>query len=301
MAKLGENVGKLGEKVIIYGAPKTGKTLLAGQLAKSHKLKWVDIENGSATLLQLPKAWQSNIEVAQIPDTPRNPYAVEALLHMFSGRKGYVCDEHGKWNCPRCKGSKDVVHFDINTFDPEVIYVVDSLSQASASATNQIAKVSNMDFTLGDKFEWDHWGRLGQILERLLTDVQNCPANVVFISHEQEIEQEDGKEKLTPSGGTRNFARKIPKFFGHVVRTDLKNGKHTVVSTTADARQFISGSRLSIDAKSSGLESIFEHQSTFSAGKTGEPEPDLGDDRTETAAKSAAGSALDRLRARKNS
>jgi phosphoenolpyruvate-protein kinase (PTS system EI component) len=43
-------------RIIIYGAPKTGKSQLAGKLAEYYNIIWVDMENGHEVLFNGKKA-----------------------------------------------------------------------------------------------------------------------------------------------------------------------------------------------------------------------------------------------------
>ena len=69
MAKLSTLSASKTHRCLIYGGPKTGKTLLAGKLAEHYKLIWIDLENGHDTLFQLPQEWKERIEIISLPDT----------------------------------------------------------------------------------------------------------------------------------------------------------------------------------------------------------------------------------------
>ena len=55
--KLSQMVSSTTHRVLIFGSPKSGKTQLAGGLAKKFKLIWFDLESGINTLLKLPKEY----------------------------------------------------------------------------------------------------------------------------------------------------------------------------------------------------------------------------------------------------
>ena len=79
-----------------------------------------------------------------------------------------------------------------------------------------------------------------------------------MITHEQGIMQEDDTEKLTPSGGTKNFARNNAKYFGTVVYYALEGGRHVKYSSTTSKPKAITGSRKDIDVAKEGLIALFK-------------------------------------------
>jgi hypothetical protein len=80
-------------------------------------------------------------------------------------------------------------------------------------------------------------------MDTFLSYVQQAPFNIVCISHETEVEMEDGKQKLVPTAGTRNFSRNTAKYFDEVVYCEVKNKKHIAASSTTYANNILTGSR----------------------------------------------------------
>jgi hypothetical protein len=74
----------------------------------------------------------------------------------------------------------------------------------------------------------------------------------VCISHESEAEMEDGKTKIVPVAGTRNFSRNVAKYFDHVIYAQVSNAKHTFTSVTTQTMNIVAGSRTGIDMKLTG-------------------------------------------------
>lgn len=143
--KLTDYKEKLARKVLVYGAPKTGKTDFVGQLAKTKKLWWVDLEDGVKTLLHSPRMTPEmlgNIELLRIPDTQINPIGCRTLLKMIKGNPGTVCETHGAWVCPICGKLPDAekVAINLSEFTNNDVLVIDSVSQLAASAMNDIQK-----------------------------------------------------------------------------------------------------------------------------------------------------------------
>jgi hypothetical protein len=232
------------QSVIIYGAPKTGKTQLAGELAKEFNLIWFDLENGYATLTKMPMEWQERIEIISIPDTRDYPIAIETCLKVIRGNPVTICEIHGKVDCPICKqASAPTVAVNLNALSPDTVVVFDSITQLTNSAIAFITKGKPDDY----KLDYDDWAKLGKLMDAFFSAVQQAKFHVVCISHETESEMEDGKLKLVPTAGTRNFSRNVAKYFGHVVYADVKNMKHTFNSKTASTLNIVTGSRTDVD------------------------------------------------------
>lgn len=238
--KLSQKTSSKSHRVLLFGPPKSGKTQLAGELAKSYNLLWFDLENGVDTLLKLPIELQEKIEVISLPDTRSYPIAIETCLKAIKGQKGTICETHGKWNCAICaKASAPVVEIELNSLDLDNIVVFDSLTQLTNSAIAHITKTQPDDY----KLTYDDWGNLGKLMDTFLSHVQQAGFHVVCISHETEAEMEDGKTKLVPTAGTRNFSRNTAKYFDEVVYCEVKNKRHIAASSTLYNGNILTGSR----------------------------------------------------------
>ena len=103
-------------------------------------------------------------------------------------------------------------------------------------------------------------------MDMFLSYVQQAPYNIVCISHETEVEMEDGKSKLVPTAGTRNFSRNTAKYFDEVVYCEVKNKKHVAASSTTYANNVLTGSRTGnvLESKpgEASLVSIFLNQTS---------------------------------------
>lgn len=274
--KLSKKTACKSHRVLLFGPPKSGKTQLAGELSKEFNLIWVDLENGVDTLLKLPLAQQEKIEVISLPDTRSFPIAIETCLKLIKGQKGKVCEAHGKWNCSICLKDPAAAHveLELNTLPLDTIVVFDSLTQLTNSAISHITKNQPDDY----KLQFDDYGNLGKLMDMFLSHVQQAPFNIVCISHETEAEMEDGKTKLVPTAGTRNFSRNTAKYFDEVVYCEVKNKKHIAASSTTYSNNILTGSRTgtSLENKeSASLIPIFKGEvelaSTASMSSAGTP------------------------------
>lgn len=233
------------QSVLVYGPPKVGKTQLVGQLATKYNLIWFDLEQGSATLFKLPPEAQERVELIKLPDSRSYPIAIETCLKVIKGNPVVIDEATGKVLAPGAKQQEDrtYVELNLNALDSDTIVVFDSLTQLTNSAIAHITKNQPDDY----KLNYDDWGNLGKLMDIFLSHIQVAKFNVVCISHETEAEMEDGKNKIVPVAGTRNFSRNAAKYFGHVVYCQVQLKKHQFSSTTTSLLNVISGSRTDVN------------------------------------------------------
>ena len=231
MAKLSTLSHSPTHRVLIFGAPKTGKTQLAGELSEFYNLIWVDMENGHETLFKFPIEWQERIELIQLRDTPVYPIAIETVLKMIKNQPIDVCDAHGKAGCMICKREvKDnpeatmenmFVRVDLGNVPDDTIVVFDSATQLTTSAINNITRKEPDDY----KMQTDDWGNLAKLMEIFLSTIQQASYNCIVISHEVEATTEGKKKTLVPVAGSRNSSRNSAKAFDHIVYCERKNNR----------------------------------------------------------------------------
>jgi len=260
--KLSQKSAVKSHRVLVFGPPKSGKTELAGSVAEAFKVIIFDLENGVDTLLKLPVAWQDRVEVISIPDTRGFPIAIETMLKVIKGGPVDICEAHGKVGCMMCKKDNlPSTHIELNTIGLDTIVIVDSLTQLTNSAIAHITKSQPEDYRL----EYNDWANLGKLMDTFLSYVQQASFNIICISHETEVEMEDGKQKLVPTAGTKNFSRNTAKYFDEVVYCEVKNKKHIAASSTTYANNILTGSRtgnvLETQTGKASLVSIFQSPS----------------------------------------
>lgn len=243
-----------GQKILVYGPPKTGKTKLAGELAEAgFHLLWLDLEKGAVTLINhLSDEAKSRIQLIQIEDTKEVPRAIETVANIFGkpNAKHNICALHGRINCPDCKRSAEA-QWDtvcLGELGPNWVLVIDSGSQLSDSAMAFYTKdVKGFDLadTLGEysRVEFKHYDAQGRVLSAILSGIQAARFHVLMITHEVSIDQEDNTEKIVPRFGTKNLSKTVAKYFDHVVYCSMANKKHLQQSATTDSNKVLMGSR----------------------------------------------------------
>jgi len=242
MAKLSTKSASKTHRILIFGGPKSGKSLLAGELAEFYNLIWFDLENGHETLFQLPTEWQERINLIELPDTRSYPIAIETCLKVIKGKVS-ICEEHGKVSCMICKReNKEFIDIDLPHLGSDSIVIFDSMTQLTNSAIAHITKNQPDDY----KLNYDDWGHLGKLMDTFLSHLQQANYNVIVISHEAEAETEGKKKTLVPVAGTRNFSRNAAKYFDHVIYAERKNRKHVFASSTQYATNILTGSRTGV-------------------------------------------------------
>lgn len=263
---LNEYVPSARTKVLVYGAPKMGKTALVGKLASRFTLHWLDLEKGIKTLLNpamLNPAFRKNVKVIDIPDHKFNPVAIDTVREVLRGGVKKVCHAHGKVNCPICvkNAPQAVTEIDILKFTDNDILVIDSLSQLANSAINRVV-IKEIQKPGGEEYKKtrNDFMSQGALMEQCLSFIQALDVNICCISHEVDSDKSESKEKLVPLTGTRNFSLTAAKYFDSVVYVSILNKSHRANCDSTYAPNVITGSRLpvSIDGKKGDELSIEE-------------------------------------------
>ena len=147
--KLSQRTATKHHHILLFGPPKSGKSLLAGKLSSHKNLLWFDLEGGHNVLFQLPPEQQERIELIDLPDTRGYPIAIETMLKVIRGNRVDICEKHGKVSCAICKkDSSSFVTVELNALDNDTVVVVDSLTQLTNSAIAHITKNQPEDYKL---------------------------------------------------------------------------------------------------------------------------------------------------------
>ena len=253
------NLSRPNHSILLYGPPKTGKTQLVGTAAKIKefgRIVWVDLENGSETLLHMGLSEQEldKIDLIRIPDTRETPRGCETVLRMFSAKEDIkICHSHGKVNCveAECKSSDSYTLFNLRKLTHKDLLVIDSGSQLGDSSLSMACLGKPLEFKPG----WDEYGLSNKWLGDILSVIQQATfTNFVVITHEMIVEEEVNgvkRDKIFPLMGTKAFCAKVSKYFGTVVYVEIKLGKHAAGSSTTYKANHVTGSRVNVKIEGS--------------------------------------------------
>lgn len=248
MPKLNQTRASSTQRIMLFGPPKTGKTLLAGKLARHFNILYIGMENGHEVLFQLPEEDQEKIEVLNLPDNSKFPVASETVLKLIKG-KCKVCWFHGKVNCMICAREKpeDFTEIDVNSLDNSWVVIYDSATQLFTSILAHITKGEDDEY----KLQRDDWNKASRLSEIFYSHIQTSKYNCVVISHDLDLandeDQKAGKKStIVPTGGTKNFSKNVSRYFDHVVYCERKNLRHVFSSSTIWSNIVATGSRHSI-------------------------------------------------------
>lgn len=235
-------------RVIIYGAPGSGKTWSIGKLALTHNLYYFSLENGHQTLLNpncVPIEARKNVHVIQMMDTPESPIVSTSLDAFFKNKKGSFCEKHGRNLCAECKANKDpFIDIELDKLSSKDILIFDSLTQWAESISFFLTK-DNPEA----KGDFEYYRKLGLYLGRSLSRIQLVSScSIIVISHETDTESVTGNERIVPAGGTRNFARNNSRYFDSVFHCYKENKKHKIASSSTYSNVIDAKDRTGFDA-----------------------------------------------------
>ena len=224
-------------RVMIFGAPGSGKTWSIGKLAESHTLHYFSLENGHTTLLNpdcvIPSA-RKNINIIKMFDTPETPIAAASLDAFFKNRKGNFCEAHGRNDCALCLKEKSPFYpLSIESLTSKDIIVIDSLTQWETSISFLLTKSTDGEIERSGDKVFDYYRKLALYLSRSLSRIQlidNC--SIIVISHETEAEAVTGNNKIVPAGGSKNFAKSNARYFDSVLHCYKENKRHKIASSS---------------------------------------------------------------------
>lgn len=241
-------------RVMLFGAPGTGKTWSIGKLAETHKLWYFSLENGHRTLLNpecvAPK-YRKNVTIIPMQDSPETPIVCSSLDTFFKKGHGEFCEQHGRNSCALCAKlpSYTPTKLEIPKLTDRDILIFDSLTQWEASISFYLTRETDGEVQRSGDKVFDYYRKLALYLNRSLSRIQLISnTSIIVISHETDTSNVEGKEKIVPAGGSRNFARNNARYFDSVFYFYKENKKHKVASKSTYSTKIDTKDRSSFDA-----------------------------------------------------
>lgn len=247
MAKLNTvDITNAPQRILLYGPPKSGKSVAAGLLAKEYEVIYIDLENAASALINnVPAQFHSKIDYIGLKDSQDNPVATDLLPTILEGTKIRFCALHSKKLCLVCRNDPAAVYneVELKNCKTETVVVIDSFTQLTDSVIGKVTE----DLSVDDKLQFDHWGEVARRLHRLLSALQVANYHVVAISHEQVVVLPDKTEKLVPTLGSRNSSKSVGRYFDHLVRMSVRNKDFKSYSAQGSQVNALVGSRSNLD------------------------------------------------------
>lgn len=249
--------------ILIYGGPRTGKSLLASTIAKATWIKrvyWFDLEKGLDTLIfanktntpdylcLTPEEMQKIIPINVIDGLKAGEtVAAETILKVFTSKKSlHISQKTGKIvPLP----TEETVEINYKELGPSDAIVIDSGSQLSDSIvamTEHELQGKQQEKQKGDK---DVHGMLVYLaatehMNALMSSIQASKTNIIVCTHQYEIQsQGEAGSTMLPLFGSKNYVHKVAKYFGQIIYTSIALGKHRVGSASTYKSGVSTGSR----------------------------------------------------------
>lgn len=246
-----EAIHKEGAAILIWGEPRTGKTIFAGTITQVPYIKrvfWFDLEKGIESLIyNQARCDLSKIIPFNVVDTKEKPRAAETILKSFTASSPQlICQNHGTINCKDCGPDDPKQSFNLASCGWEDAVVIDSGSQLADSVLNMEKKL----YTYKDlrKYYFEFTADMGNIM----TAIQAARTNIILIAHSLELTDDDGKLiGYYPLVGSGAFSRKVAKYFGYVIYKHIELNKFKQGSDPLYKPKVITGTRtgVAIEAK----------------------------------------------------
>ncbi len=239
--KLSELLRNTSSHAILFGDSKSGKSTLISKLAENgFHLIWVSLDNGHGVLHKLSLKAQENIDIIVLPDVKNFPVAIDTCRKLLGGEEVSICHAHGIVGCTPCKTHKQAFSsYCFKKLGPRDIVVFDHLTQLTDSCMALICKDKPVDY----KPKLDDWGSLRFHMQEVMSNIQQAKYNIIAVAQVMETEMEDGKKKLTPQVGSREFGKSVGSYFDHIIYCEVSNLTHKAGSKTTFRASVLTGSR----------------------------------------------------------
>ena len=206
--------------ILVYGAPGSGKTHLAAEIATKRMTLMYDIDLGASTVNKFPKEIRNNLVILQHTEFADLNKIYQMLLNNNTAEK---------WNQFFVKNN-----INIKIDKPFEAVVIDSLSELQRQMERELSAT-----TLSDKLSSiqnikplriQDWGAISDLTESVVADAfGRLPLIFVATAHEQMIENENMDEVFGTPKLRGKLAFDIGKHFDLMGRlTTAKTGQRVL-------------------------------------------------------------------------
>ena len=206
--------------ILVYGAPGSGKTHLAAEIASKRMTLLYDIDLGASTVNKFPKEIRDNLVILQHTEFADLNKIYQMLLTNNTAEK---------WNQFFVKSK-----INIKIDKPFEVVIIDSLSELQRQMERELSAA-----TLSDKLSSiqnikplriQDWGAISDLTESVVADAfGRLPLIFVATAHEQMIENENMEEVFGTPKLRGKLAFDIGKHFDLMGRlTTAKTGQRVL-------------------------------------------------------------------------
>ena len=206
--------------ILVYGAPGSGKTHLAAEIASKRMTLLYDIDLGASTINKFPKEIKDNLVILQHTEFADLNKIYQMLLKNNTAEK---------WNQFFAKN-----RIDIKIDRPFEVIILDSISELQRHMERELSAT-----TLSDKMSSiqnikplriQDWGAVSDLTESVVADAfGRLPLVFVATAHEQMVENENMEEVFGTPKLRGKLAFDIGKHFDLMGRlTTAKTGQRVL-------------------------------------------------------------------------
>jgi hypothetical protein len=173
-------------RMLIYGAPKTRKTMWAGTAGETHRVTLLDGENGAGILNVLPETTRANIQRIPLAGKPMAPALVMFCSLLFKLQKFlWSITEERLIEPQHANSGHHYINVNLQLLTTDDVLIIDSWTKIAADSGLQYMIDRNIDPFSGKKKEFDFYSFQDLVLDAIMASFNCLPCHLIVIGHEQ--------------------------------------------------------------------------------------------------------------------